>query len=120
MKPICPECKIKMHKAGFQFSGRHKVQRYKCNKCGYAATETNKNIWPEGKPQEVQKQNAKEDAMYRLVIGEQGNEQGHIKYTNAKTLRGAKTVLSKELEVYGGDGWGRIEYQHKNGEWERL
>ena len=45
MKPTCPECKIEMHKAGFQFSGRHKVQRYKCNKCGYAATETNKNIW---------------------------------------------------------------------------
>ena len=47
MKPLCPECKIEMHKAGTQFSGRHRVQRYKCNKCGYAATETNKNIWEE-------------------------------------------------------------------------
>ena len=45
MKPICPGCKVEMHKAGTQFSGRHRVQRYKCNKCGYAATETNKNIW---------------------------------------------------------------------------
>lgn len=47
--PICPDCKIEMHKAGTQWSGRNKVQRYKCSKCGYAATETNPNIWPEGK-----------------------------------------------------------------------
>jgi len=31
----CPECKTKkMFKAGFVWSGRHKVQRFKCGSCG--------------------------------------------------------------------------------------
>ncbi len=31
-RPVC--CGRSMHKAGFIWSGRRKVQRYKCNKCG--------------------------------------------------------------------------------------
>uniref|UniRef100_A0A6M3LUX6 Putative transposase n=1 Tax=viral metagenome TaxID=1070528 RepID=A0A6M3LUX6_9ZZZZ len=34
MDKLCPECKNKMAKAGMIWSGRTKVQRYKCNKCG--------------------------------------------------------------------------------------
>lgn len=30
----CPECGTKMHKAGLAVSGRKKVQRYRCSKCG--------------------------------------------------------------------------------------
>jgi transposase-like protein len=32
--PECPECKSKMHRSGFSWSGRKKVQRWRCNKCG--------------------------------------------------------------------------------------
>jgi len=35
-QPIC--CGTKMMKSGFAWSGRKKVQRYKCNKCGKATT----------------------------------------------------------------------------------
>jgi transposase-like protein len=31
---LCPECKSKMIKNGIVFSGRKKVQRYLCSKCG--------------------------------------------------------------------------------------
>jgi transposase-like protein len=34
LNPVCLECNQKMHKSGYIWSGRHKVQRYKCNKCG--------------------------------------------------------------------------------------
>uniref|UniRef100_A0A6M3KBS0 Putative transposase n=1 Tax=viral metagenome TaxID=1070528 RepID=A0A6M3KBS0_9ZZZZ len=37
-KPVCPNCKIVMHKAGFGWSGRKKVQRYRCQGCGYTTT----------------------------------------------------------------------------------
>jgi hypothetical protein len=56
---------------------------------------------------------------YRLVVGEKGNNQGHIISTNAKSEKGARIALGKELAKYKGDGWGRVEYQHENGEWER-
>jgi len=36
----CPECKTKMHKSGFVWSGRKKVQRWKCPKCGRATIKT--------------------------------------------------------------------------------
>lgn len=32
--PKCPDCNSKMHKAGKTWSGRVKVQRYRCNQCG--------------------------------------------------------------------------------------
>jgi transposase-like protein len=35
---FCPDCKIKMGKAGFAWSGKNKVQRYRCNKCGKTTT----------------------------------------------------------------------------------
>lgn len=30
----CPECKAKMHRMGKVWSGRNRVQRYKCPNCG--------------------------------------------------------------------------------------
>ena len=30
----CPECNTKMHKMGTTWSGRNKVQRYRCPRCG--------------------------------------------------------------------------------------
>jgi len=30
----CPDCGHTMHKSGFVWSGRTKVQRWKCNQCG--------------------------------------------------------------------------------------
>jgi len=34
MTPVCSDCSIKMHKAGFTWSGRRKVQRHRCPVCG--------------------------------------------------------------------------------------
>ncbi len=34
---LCPDCGEKMHKAGMAWSGRNKVQRYQCPKCGRKA-----------------------------------------------------------------------------------
>ena len=33
-KPICPRCKVELHKAGFGWSGKNRIQRYRCGKCG--------------------------------------------------------------------------------------
>lgn len=30
----CPECRAKMHKIGKVWSGRNRVQRYRCPNCG--------------------------------------------------------------------------------------
>lgn len=57
---------------------------------------------------------------YRLVVGEQGNEQGHIIKANAQSVKGARIALGREVAKYGGHGWGHIEHQHDNGMWERL
>lgn len=60
-------------------------------------------------------------ARYRVVIGEIGNERGHILTTNARTERGARCVLSRQLAAYHGDGWGRIEVDtYDDGRWQRL
>jgi rubrerythrin len=39
---ICPEpkCATLMHKAGFIWSGREKVQRWRCPKCGRTTTKS--------------------------------------------------------------------------------
>jgi len=34
--PNCPECGAKMHKSGMAWSGRKKIQRWKCYNCGRA------------------------------------------------------------------------------------
>ena len=48
--------------------------------------------------------------MYRLVVGEIGNEQGHIIPCKATTLHGARSALGQQLARYGaGQGWGRVE-----------
>jgi len=46
---------------------------------------------------------------YRLVVGESGNEQGHVVPCRATTEIGAKRCLGRELAEYQGDGWGYIE-----------
>lgn len=57
---------------------------------------------------------------YRLIVGETGNEQGHIVPTAAKSDRGAAIALGRALAAYDGDGWGRIEYLRTPDEWDRL
>jgi transposase-like protein len=34
----CPDCKVTMGKAGKAWSGKTKVQRWRCNKCGKTTT----------------------------------------------------------------------------------
>jgi len=55
---------------------------------------------------------------YRIVVGEQGNERGHIIAAGADERR-ARRMLARELAKYGGDGWGRLEVNCGAG-WERL
>ncbi len=55
--------------------------------------------------------------MYRLIIGEKENEQGHIIPSGAKSAQGARIALRRALAPYQGDGWGRVEAQASNGEW---
>lgn len=58
---------------------------------------------------------------YRIVIGETGNEQGHIVATSAKTLEGAERALRRELDKYDGDGWGRVEVgDGTQARWQRV
>lgn len=49
------------------------------------------------------------NAQYRLIVGETGNEQGHVIALNVLTLDGAYRALKREVAKYKGDGWGRIE-----------
>lgn len=56
---------------------------------------------------------------YRIVVGERGNEQGHVIDCDATTERGARECLRRELARYGSDGWGRVEYRRGDG-WDRL
>jgi len=38
----CPKCQnVRMARAGVRWSGRHRVQGYKCGQCGYQYTPTN-------------------------------------------------------------------------------
>jgi transposase-like protein len=39
----CPKCNHAMHKAGMVWSGSHKVQRYRCQRCGATTTKKDKN-----------------------------------------------------------------------------
>ena len=48
---------------------------------------------------------------YRIVVGEIGNEIGHIIPISVNSERLAKLALAKELRKYGRDGWGRVEYR---------
>ena len=57
---------------------------------------------------------------YRLIVGEVGNEQGHVVPTRAGSLKGARRALRREIDKYNGDGWGGVEYLHVNGEWEAI
>jgi hypothetical protein len=58
---------------------------------------------------------------YRIVVGEVGNEIGHVISSNAKTSQGAAIALGRQLALYGGDGWGRIEVRQGPGyDWQRM
>lgn len=57
---------------------------------------------------------------YRIVAGENGNNQGHIISCNATTVAGALRILRRELARYGRDGWGRVEYNSIPGGWCSL
>lgn len=62
-----------------------------------------------------------EEMKYRIVVGEKGNEQGHIIDTTAKTDKGARIALTRALYPYLKDGWGRIEYDlYDDGRWQRM
>ena len=41
-RPNCPECGHPMHKHGLGWSGRRKVQTYKCSHCGRVIYDTKK------------------------------------------------------------------------------
>lgn len=47
--------------------------------------------------------------LYRLIVGEIGNEIGHIIPTRAKSEGSARRALARALRPYGGHGWGRVE-----------
>jgi hypothetical protein len=58
---------------------------------------------------------------YRLVVGERGNEQGHIEQLNAANIKQAKRELTVALREYKGDGWGRVERDvWGNGAWYTI
>lgn len=58
---------------------------------------------------------------YRIVVGELGNEQGHIVATRAESDRGARIALGIQLAKYAGDGWGRIEIDlYGDGRWQDM
>jgi hypothetical protein len=59
---------------------------------------------------------------YRLVVGEKGNEQGHIIETKAKSYDGAKRAMRREMAAHGeGQAWGRIEVNYGTGDlWGRI
>jgi len=59
------------------------------------------------------------EGTYRLVVGEKGNEKGHVVQTAAITIVAAYEALGAELKAYKGDGWGRVEYLREGG-WERC
>lgn len=46
--------------------------------------------------------------MFRVFVGEKGNEQGHH-VGNYDSIRGAKIMAGKARRVYNGDGWSVIE-----------
>lgn len=57
---------------------------------------------------------------YRVVVGENGNEEGHI-MTAGTTEAEAREALARELAKYRGDGWGRIEFSRvSESNWQRL
>lgn len=51
---------------------------------------------------------------FRIIVGEKGNEQGHIVSTKAGTEAGARRVVQREIHKYQGECWFRIEYRKPN------
>ena len=45
--------------------------------------------------------------MYKVYVGEAGNNQGHL-VGSSKSLRGAKAIATSARKAYGGDGWSMI------------
>jgi ribosomal protein S27AE len=50
-RPTCGKCNFKMAKAGGGFSGRVKVQKYRCSRCGNPIQQKNPPdvVWPKEK-----------------------------------------------------------------------
>lgn len=58
---------------------------------------------------------------YRGVVGEKGNDIGHVVAMAATNEADARAALALAVAPYGSDGWGRIEYQTAGMQgWERL
>jgi|GEM_PF-6479515 len=55
---------------------------------------------------------------YTVVVGEVGNEVGHVVSTTT-SLHGARVIAGRELKAYGGDGWAVIRgdcgYEERRG-----
>ena len=60
---------------------------------------------------------------WRLMIGEAGNDRGHVYPTNARSLRGAQIALGRRLSGHGehswdrASSWGRVEQRLPDGTW---
>lgn len=60
-------------------------------------------------------------ATYRIIVGETGNEVGHIIDTTATSIVSARRILVRELAKYRGDGWGYIEADlYDDNRWQRI
>jgi len=57
---------------------------------------------------------------FRLVVGETGNDVGHVIATRAKSVTSAERALARAMRPYFDDAWGRVEIQRRNGGWDRL
>jgi len=57
---------------------------------------------------------------YRLVVGEVGNEQGHIVPCKAQTEAGVMRAAKRAVAGYRGDGWCMIQAQTESGDYMRI
>jgi uncharacterized OB-fold protein len=49
LKQVCKQCGSIMHKAGFRWSGKERIQAYQCPACGHVTTTPN-YVGPGGAP----------------------------------------------------------------------
>jgi len=49
LRQICKQCGSVMHKAGFRWSGKERIQAYQCPACGHVTTTPN-YVGPGGAP----------------------------------------------------------------------
>ena len=46
---------------------------------------------------------------YRIIVGESGNEQGHVRVGQFADDAAAIRAAKRDAKCYGGDGWWRVE-----------